>query len=56
MVNIVGIVLTVFGGATALISPSGKLMEQEPVAEILDHVQVSGTVRTMLPVRRSVCE
>lgn len=47
--NIVGIVLTVFGGATALISASGKLMKQEPVMEILDHVKVSGTLRTMLP-------
>ena len=47
--NIVGIVLTVFCGLTALISASGKLTQQEPVVEILDHVEVTGTLRTLLP-------
>ncbi len=47
--NIVGIVLTVFCGLTALISASGKLTKQEPVIEILDHVEVSGTLRMLLP-------
>lgn len=47
--NILGIVLTVFCGLTALISASGKLMQQEAVIEILDHVNVTGTLRTLLP-------
>ena len=47
--TIVGIVLTVFGGLTALISASGKLTKQAPVIEILDHVEVTGTLRTLLP-------
>lgn len=47
--NIVGIVLTVFCGATALISASGKLAEQEAIVEILDHVEVTGPLRSLLP-------
>lgn len=47
--NIVGIVLTIFCGVTALISASGKLTNQQPVVEILDHVGVTGTLRSMLP-------
>lgn len=47
--NIVGIVLTVFCGVTALISASGKLTNQQQVVEILDHVEVTGTLRTLLP-------
>ena len=37
------------GGLTALISASGKLTKQAPVIEILDHVEVTGTLRTLLP-------
>jgi hypothetical protein len=48
-VNTVGIVLSVFCGVTALISASGKLTKQQPVVEILDHVKVTGTLRSMLP-------
>ncbi len=47
--NIVGIVLTIFCGVTALISASGKLTKQQAVVEILDHVKVTGTLRTLLP-------
>ncbi len=47
--NIVGIVLTFFCGVTALISSSGKLTKQQAVVEILDHVKVTGTLRTLLP-------
>ena len=47
--DLAGIFLTVFCGLTALISSSGKLTRQEAIVEILDHVRVSGTLRTLLP-------
>lgn len=47
--SVVGIVLTVFSGLTALISATGKLTQQEAVVEILDDVHVTGTLRTLLP-------
>ena len=47
--SIVGIVLSIFAGVTALISASGKLTNQEAVVEILDQVKVTGTLRTLLP-------
>lgn len=46
---VVGITLTVFCGVTALISASGKLTRQEAIVEILNHVHVSRTLRTLLP-------
>jgi hypothetical protein len=48
-VYVAGIILTVFCGVTALIFASGKLTRQEAIVEILDRVQVSGTLRTLLP-------
>jgi len=48
-VYVAGIILTVFCGLTALISASGKLTRQEAIVEILDHVEVAGTLRTLLP-------
>ena len=46
---VIGIVLTVLCALTALISASGKLTRQAAVVEILDHVRVSGPLRTVLP-------
>lgn len=46
---VAGIILTVFCALAALISASGKLTRQDAIVEILDHVQVSGTLRTLLP-------
>lgn len=47
--NAIGITLTVFCGLTALISASGKLTRQDAIVEMLDHVNVHGTLRTLLP-------
>lgn len=47
--DVVAIALSVFCGVTALISASGKLMGQEEVMKILDHVEVQGTLRQVLP-------
>lgn len=46
---VAGIILTVFCAVTAPISASGKLTRQKAIVEILDHVRVSGTLRTLLP-------
>lgn len=47
--TVVGIVLTVFSGVSALLSAVGKLSGQAAIEEILDHVGVTGAVREVLP-------
>jgi hypothetical protein len=46
----VGAVLTGTCGVTALVSASGKLTRQAAVVELLDHVEVYGLLRDLLPI------
>lgn len=46
----VGAVLTGFCGLVALVSATGKLTKQAAVGELLDHVEVHGVLRDLLPV------
>ena len=43
-------VLTGFCGLVALVSAAGKLTNQAAVVELLDHVEVHGRLRDLLPV------
>ncbi len=45
----IGAVLTGFCGVVALVSASGKLTNQPAVVDLLDHVEVHGLLRDMLP-------
>ena len=46
----VAAVLTGFCGLAALVSATGKLTNQTAVVELLDHVEVHGAPRDLLPV------
>jgi len=46
----VGAVLTGFCGLVALVSATGKLTNQAAVVELLDHVEVHGVLRDLLPM------
>ena len=46
----VAAVLTGFCGLVALVSATGKLTNQAAVVELLDHVEVHGVLRDLLPV------
>ena len=45
-----GVVLTEFCGLVALVSATGKLTNQAAVVELLDHVEVHGVLRDLLPI------
>ena len=45
-----GAILTGTCGAIALVSASGKLTRQAAVVELLDHVEVHGLLRDLLPI------
>ncbi len=47
--DILGLILTIFVGLTALVSASGKLTKQAAIVEILDHVKVDDPIRSLLP-------
>lgn len=46
----VAAVLTGFCGLVALVSATGKLTNQTAVVELLDHVEIHGVLRDLLPV------
>ena len=48
--RIIAAVLTGFCGLVALVSAVGKLTNQGAVVELLDHVEVHGRLRDLLPV------
>lgn len=46
----VAAVLTGFCGLVALVSAAGKLTNQAAVVELLDHVEIHGVLRDLLPI------